>query len=150
LRGGFLVRHTCAVQLPARLETLVLRSGLHPGLLSEPDRALVLAFASCALEPHRALREDEVNGRLVDWLADLGAMLRTDHVELRRWLVDTGFVARDDWGRAYVRGASELERTRQILGSTDAVALAAAVRALRVAAQHARLARRRAFHSARP
>jgi hypothetical protein len=128
----------------------VLKSGLHLGLLGEPDRALVLAFAACALEPLQALREDEVNRRLMAWLAGPGEMLGTDHVELRRWLVDSGFVARDDWGRAYTRGPAELERARLLLGTVDGTALAAAVRALRIAAQHARLARRRAFESGRP
>ena len=33
------------MQLPPRLESLVLKSGLHLGLLSESDRALVLALA---------------------------------------------------------------------------------------------------------
>jgi hypothetical protein len=137
------------MQLPPRLEALVLKTGVHLGLLSADDRALVLALAACALEPDRALREDEVNRRLIDWLADLGSMLRTDHVELRRWLVDTGFVARDDWGRAYVRGWPQTEQVRRVLGSSDATALAAAVRGVRVAAQHARLARRRAHEGGR-
>ena len=137
------------MQLPPRLETLILKSGLALGLLSASDRALVLALAAAAIEAGRPLREDEVNRRLIDWLADLGAMLRTDHVELRRWLVDAGYLARDSWGYAYTRGAVELERARQVLGTTDGAALAAAVRSARVAAQHARSARRRAFESRR-
>jgi hypothetical protein len=137
------------MQLPRRLESLVLKSALHVGLLSASDRALVLALAACAIEPGRALREDEVNRRLRDWLADVGAMLDTDHVELRRWLVDTGYVARDDWGHAYVRGPAQVERARQALGTADAAALASAVRSVRVAAQSARVARRRAFESQR-
>ena len=139
------MRHTGRMQLPPRLEALVLKAGVHLGLLSADDRALVLALAACAVEPDRPLREDEVNRRLIDWLADLGSMLQTDHVELRRWLVDTGFVVRDDWGRLYVRSRPQTERVRQQLGSSDATALAAAVRSVRIAAQHARLARRRAF-----
>jgi hypothetical protein len=138
------------MQLPRRLESLVLKSALRIGLLSAPDRALVLALAACAVEPARSLREDEVNRRLRDWLADVGAMLDTDHVELRRWLVDTGFVARDDWGHAYVRGAPQVEQARRILGTADGSALARAVRSVRVAAQSARLARRRAFERRRP
>jgi hypothetical protein len=138
------------MQLPRHLESLVLKSGLHLGLLSEFDRDLVLALAACAIEPARSLREYDVNRRLGDWLADVGAMVHTDHVELRRWLVDSGFVARDDWGHAYVRGPAQLERARQILGTTDGVALGCAVRSVRVAAQSARTARRRAFESRRP
>ena len=135
------------MQLPLRLEALVLKSALRIGLLSEHDRALVLALAACAIEPGRALREDEVNRRLRDWLADVGAMLQTDHVELRRWLADTGYVARDDWGHAYGRGPVQLEQARQVLGTTDAAALASAVRSVRIAAQFARVARQRAFES---
>ena len=138
------------MQLPSRLESLVLKNGLHVGLLPELDRTLVLALAACAIEPGRALREDEVNSRLRDWLSDVGAMLRADHVELRRWLVDTGHVVRDDWGHAYQRGPAQVEQARQVLGTTDAAALARAVRSARVAAQAERLARRRAFESRSP
>jgi len=135
------------MQLPPRLESLVLKSGLHLGLLSEADRALVLALAACAIEPGRSLREDEVNRRLSDWLADVGAMVQTDHVELRRWLVDAGYLARDGWGYAYVRGPAELDLARQVLRTTDGTALASAVRSVRVAAQSARIARQRAFEA---
>lgn len=141
---------TASMQLPRRLESLVLKSGVHLGALSESNRALALALAASAIEPGRALREDDVNRRLRDWLADVGAMLHTDHVELRRWLVDSGYLARDDWGHAYVRGPAELERARQVLGTTDALALASAVRSARVAAQSARLARRRAYEARAP
>ena len=137
------------MQLPPRLETLVLKTGLHLGVLPNPDRVLVLALAACAIEPGRPLREDEVNRRLIDWLGDVGQMLQTDHVELRRWLVETGFVARDGWGHAYVRRPAQLDLARQALGTADAAALAAAVRSARVAVQSARLARRHAFESRR-
>lgn len=103
---------TSAMQLSSRLETLALKSSLHIGLLPEADRALVLALAACATEPGRQLREDEVSRRLIDWLADTGAMVQTDHVELRRWLVDGGYVERDSWGHAYMRGPAELGRGR--------------------------------------
>ncbi len=135
------------MQLLPGLESLVLKRGLHLGLLSETDRALVLALASCAIEPSVSLREDEVNRRLSDWLSDVGAMLHTDHVELRRWLVDARYVARDDWGHAYARGVAELERARHVLGTTDGAGLASAVRSFRLAAQTTRLARRQGFEA---
>lgn len=137
------------MQLPPRLESLVVKTGLHLGVLPDSDRTLILALAACAIEPGQPLREDEVNRRLMSWLADVGQVLRTDHVELRRWLVDAGFVARDDWGHAYVRGPAQLDLARQALGTTDAAALASAVRSARVAAQSARVARRQAFESRR-
>ena len=140
-------RQTLPMQLPPRLESLVLKSGLHLGLLSDADRALVLALAACGIESGPTLREDEVNRRLSDWLADVGAMVQTDHVELRRWLVDAGYLARDGWGYAYVRGPAELDLARQVLRTTDGTALASAVRSVRVAAQSARIARQRAFEA---
>lgn len=140
---------TSLMQLPPRLEAIVLKTGLHLGVLPQDDRALVLALAACAIEPGPPLREHEVNRRLLDWLGDVGSMLSTDHVELRRWLVDGGYVARDGRGLAYVRGPAAAEVARRLLGSTDGPALAAAVRSVRVAAQHARLVRRRAFDTSR-
>lgn len=80
---------------------------------------MVLAPAACAIDPGQPVREDEVNRGLIDWLADVGQMLRTDHVELRRWLVDADFVVRDGWGHAYVRGPALLDVVRQALGTTD-------------------------------
>lgn len=114
------------------------------------DRDLVLALGAAVLEPGRPLREHEVNRRLADWLADVGAMVRTDHIELRRWLIDTGFVERDAWGHACERGPSQLARSMQILGSSDSHGLNAAVRAVRVGSQSARLLKRRAFEAGRP
>jgi hypothetical protein len=69
------------MQLPPRLESLLLKSGVHLGVLSDGDRALVLALAAWAMGPGRSLREDEVNRRLIDWLADVGQMLNIDDVE---------------------------------------------------------------------
>ncbi len=135
------------MQLPPRLESLVGKTGLHLGVVPYSDRVLLLALAACAIEPGQPLREDEVNRRLIDWLADVGQMLRCDHVELRRWLVDTEFVARDDWGHAYVRAPIQVELSRQALGSADGAALASAVRSARMAAQCTRKARRRASES---
>jgi hypothetical protein len=81
--GGFvatpIAAQTARMQLPPRLESLVVKSGPQLGAVSDTDRALALALASCAIEPGWPLREDEVNRRLSDWLADVGQMLHTDH-----------------------------------------------------------------------
>lgn len=63
----------------------------------------VVAAASLALPVDAELAERDVNHRLIDWLAGPGTMLATDHVELRRWLVDLGLVERDGYGRSYRR-----------------------------------------------
>ena len=50
------------MQLPPRLESLVVKTGLHLGVLCGPDRDLVLALAACGVEPG----ESEPNrGRVV-------------------------------------------------------------------------------------
>jgi len=133
------------MSLPPRLATLVVKNGVALGLLGAADRALVLALAASAFEPGRAYREAEVNRTLSDWLEGAGAMLRTDHVELRRWLVDTGFIARDGFGRAYARGAVETTRAAGLLGSLSAGELDAAVAAGRAAKAAQRDAQRRAY-----
>ena len=90
------------MKLPPRLAARVVKDGVSLGLLGDADRSL--ALAACALPTGRAHREADVNQLLGHWLEGAGAMLRTDHVELRRWLVDAGFVSRDGFGREYVRG----------------------------------------------
>lgn len=119
--------------LPPRLAAIVVKSGVSLGVLGEADRALVLALASSALEAGCVYREADVNRLLVTWLGGAGAMLRVDHVELRRWLVDAGFVPRDGFGRSYARGPAEAASAVARLGARSASELDAAVIALRAA-----------------
>jgi len=133
------------MKLPPRLAALVVKDGVSLGLLGDADRALVLALAATALEPDRPHREAEVNEILERWLAGPGAMLRTDHVELRRWLVDAGFVSRDGFGRAYVRGEAEAARATALLGEGPAAALEDAVLTQRAARAAERASRRQAY-----
>ena len=111
------------MKLPPRLAAVVVKDGVSLGLLAEGDRALVLALAASAIEPGRAHREADVNRVLESWLAGPGALLRTDHVELRRWLVDADFLSRDGFGRAYVRGEAEAARARRCWARRRAFAL---------------------------
>ena len=136
------------MSLPPRLATLVVKTGVSLGLLGEADRALVLALAATSLAAGRDYREPEVNDRLLSWLDGPGAMLRVDHVELRRWLVDAGFVARDGFGRAYQRGAAEAARADTLLGPCTSEELTAAVTALRAARAAQRKAQRHAYANA--
>ncbi len=69
------------------------------------DFELVLASAVLFLPPGQLLTERAANERLKDFLSSAGAMLSTDHVELRRWLADTGFIHRSDRGTDYRRGS---------------------------------------------
>ncbi|HQR71108.1 MAG TPA: DUF2087 domain-containing protein, partial [Burkholderiaceae bacterium] len=91
-----------------RLAQLAIRQGVHLSTLQQKDgRDLELIFASAALQfpDGRLLDERAANDVLKGFLGGAGAMLATDHVELRRWLVDTGFVRRSDYGTDYRRGA---------------------------------------------
>ncbi len=85
---------------------LCVRNALSLGGLQtgrQHDFGVVVAAAALAFDDGATYTEAEVNERLRAWLADPGAMLETDHVELRRLLVDTRLLDRDGYGRAYVR-----------------------------------------------
>ena len=71
-----------------------------------PTLHCVLACAMLRFEGGKRWTEREVNERLLDWMAHEGSMLATDHVELRRVLVDVGLLARDGYGRSYWRPAT--------------------------------------------
>ncbi|MEO7854666.1 MAG: DUF2087 domain-containing protein [Rubrivivax sp.] len=75
--------------------SLVCKQGVSIGLLSPPDLQRALALAWSCLPQNAGCSEAEVNGMLRRVLDGPGRFLRTDHVELRRWLVDTGWLVRD-------------------------------------------------------
>jgi tRNA(adenine34) deaminase len=90
-----------------RLAELSRRQGLAIGTLlgaARHDLDLLLASAALHLPVAGGLSEREASERLREFLATTGAMLDTDHAELRRWLVDLGFAARSDRGADYRRG----------------------------------------------
>jgi tRNA(adenine34) deaminase len=118
-----------------RLAQLAIRQGVHLSTLQQKDgRDLELIFASAALHfPREHLLDERAANRVLkDFLGGVGIMLATDHVELRRWLVDTGFVRRSDFGTDYRRGtmpgwlaAAAAELDAQQLGRTVTEARAA-------------------------
>jgi hypothetical protein len=81
------------------------KKGLILRNLPEPTLQAVLASAVLPFAYEQRSTEREVNEILKHWLAREGAMLATDHVELRRMLVDSGLLARDGFGHAYWRAA---------------------------------------------
>jgi tRNA(adenine34) deaminase len=91
-----------------RMSQLALRQGVHLSTLQQKDgRDLEMLFASAALAfpVDTLLNEQDANEILKRFLASAGMMVSTDHVELRRWMVDTGFLQRSDYGTDYRRGA---------------------------------------------
>ena len=88
---------------------MVVKTGLMLGQMTDADRLLALSLPAWRLQEAREHTEAEVNAMLKASLEAESAFLRTDHVELRRWLVDTGWWRRDGFGKAYLRPAvSEL------------------------------------------
>ena len=128
--------------------TTAVKQGMALGALAPDAFAATLASASLAIPDGASFTEREVNDRLRAWLAGAGAMLATDHVELRRWLVDLRFVERDGYGREYRRAPSPPPAYAEAvtaMAAIDASAVASEARA-----SHARLrAERRARHEAR-
>jgi hypothetical protein len=135
-----------------RLRTLILKSGLALGGLSHPDRLLALAVPARALARGAVADEPQVNTLLKSSLGAESSFLDTDHVELRRWLVDTGWWRRDAFGRRYESvSAAELPATLRAidaaLGDGD---VASWVIGQRAAARRAREQRREAWERRPP
>lgn len=131
----------------ARLAKLALRHGVHMSTLQQKNgRDLELLFASAALAfpPDTSLSEQAANQVLQRFLATAGVMVATDHVELRRSMVDTGFLTRSDYGTDYRRGAMP-EWLSEAAQSLDFDRIAQAVAQARSAHEVARATRRQAW-----
>ena len=86
-----------AVEFERRLAALARREGLTFSTLVSlppPDRAVLVATIVRGFDAAAVYREREVNDVLRAWLGGAGAMVETDHVHIRRWLVDTCVLAR--------------------------------------------------------
>ncbi len=108
-----------------------------------PRLRAVLAAAAARFEPGAAYTEAGVNEVLRKFLAGGGSMLASDHVELRRWLVDTGLLQRDGFGRLYQRAEPPTEFGPMLaaFAGVDLDAVVADARAADVIARAARRAR---------
>ena len=130
-----------------RLAELGRRQGLAIGTMlrgSRDDLDLLLASAALHLPAAPGLGEREASELLRGFLATTGAMLDTDHAELRRWLVDLGFVERSDRGTDYRRGMLPA-RLQAAAAQLDVHRLAEAVGRARAAHEGERTARKQAW-----
>jgi hypothetical protein len=128
--------------LLAPLGLLVVKHGVGLGGLPLAQQAAVWALAWAGL-PDSVMNERQVNEHLKGLLAGAASFIDTDHVELRRWLVDAGWLQRDGYGREYRRtpAAALPDAGRPLaerLTAIDAVAWAAAQRAHAAARREAR------------
>lgn len=80
-----------------RLQALARRDGMTFSTfatLGDRDHAVLLTTIVERFDAGAIYREREVNALLKGWLAGAGAMVGTDHVHVRRWLVDTQVLVR--------------------------------------------------------
>ena len=117
-----------------RYAKLAVRRGISLGALRSSnarDFAVVLAAAAQPFRAGHVFTEPEVNDLLRTFLEGAGAMLATDHVELRRWLIDFRLLERDGFGRAYSAGTPgpEFAAASAELSTVDVTALARGARA---------------------
>ena len=96
-------RHLAAFRRLAVANSVSL-GGLQSG--RQFEFVVITAAAALAFAAGRDYREAEVNALLKEWLAGPGTMLATDHVEVRRTLVDCRLLERDGFGRRYTRAAA--------------------------------------------
>lgn len=129
------------------LGSLVLKDGVRLGGLPPSQQGPALCMAWCALPAEIDLTEAAVNETLKRCLSEECGFLGVDHVELRRWLVDAGWIKRDGFGRVYRRvRVSELPADSASVASTLAgVDVREWVASVRAAADSARAARRQAW-----
>lgn len=65
------------------------------------DREILMKSILLLLDSGRSYSEDEINQSLQAWYAKVAPAIRSDHVTLRRMLVDSGHLERTPDGRAY-------------------------------------------------
>jgi hypothetical protein len=82
------------------LEAMLVKQGVMLGGLVPEQRAAALAVVWAGL-PEGVMSEKQINEALKQRLSAAAQFIDTDHVELRRWLVDLGFLQRDGFGREY-------------------------------------------------
>jgi hypothetical protein len=129
-----------------RFAVLAIKRDIALGALlstSPRDFERVLAAAASGFVPGREYSERDVNDILRTFLGSAGAMLATDHVELRRWLVDFRVLERDGFGRAYTIGnpADGIAAAAREFAGVDLAALAREAREADVARRAERKAR---------
>jgi hypothetical protein len=131
-----------------RLAGLAIKRGLIVANLDEIDLGLLMSFAVEGFLPAQDYSEASVNHVLKAWLARGGRMLRSDHVELRRTLIDLQFLSRDDFCRCYRLAASPPARFAGILGALSGQSLSEIVESARTAHENERAIRLEAYRQA--
>ena len=119
------------MEFPADSDTVaealqpVLRRSFLQRIPKHPERRdVLLALVSAGLQRRKMYTEVEINTYLGERLAVMRAQV--DHVTLRRYMVDCGFVKRDRAGNRYILNYPKLEETLSSEAREAASALIAA------------------------
>ena len=96
-------------QFLSRFATLVMNGNGIPN--KREDRHILFVSAIMRLESGRAYSERQLNEALREWSDRYGVKVALDHVTLRRFLVDEGYVARDAAGTTYTLTGDGFPRT---------------------------------------
>ena len=86
-----------AIEFELRLRKLAARDGMTFSTLitlDDGDRAVLRTTMLARFDPADVYTERQINERLKAWLTGVGSMIETDHVNLRRLLVDTQVLTR--------------------------------------------------------
>jgi hypothetical protein len=106
------------------------------GLPRRPrDRHILCLSIVQVLNLGSSYSEPQLNAALMEWLADVGRAIEIDHVTLRRYLVDAGYLRRAATGAVYevcVPSSEEVEFEPGVL-DIDPVAVVQAAREQRAA-----------------
>jgi hypothetical protein len=90
-----------AEEFSTRLFELCFKSRFSRLPRKQRDQHILFKSMTLMFEKDAVYAERDVNYRLKVWQADIGRSLRVDHVRLRRWLVDSNYLERDNRGSRY-------------------------------------------------
>lgn len=91
--------HITAAQFTERFASLILAGRELPK--KQLDRHILFMSSTLKLEAGRPYSESELNDELRKWASRFGGNFGLDHVTLRRFLVDEGYLTRDPAGGTY-------------------------------------------------
>jgi hypothetical protein len=95
------MEHVTRHEFEGRLISLCVRSGMNGLPRKSRDRQILFKSIALLLVPEKVYSEAEVNQTIRLWLAAVAVRLQTDHVALRRNLVENGYLVRDPRGAEY-------------------------------------------------
>ena len=101
--------HITENEFKKRFTSLILGARDFPK--KQKDRHILLKSSTLGLTPGETYTESQINDNLYEWTSVYGGNFGLDHVTMRRYLIDDGYIQRDPAGGSYQLGASELEFT---------------------------------------